>query len=86
MNNCLDVEVVQQNEDNSGDDDDNSETVMTEMRFAPDNVHNLDAMFQAMNVCQALHPDPNESFSDGNLFINNYLKTFFLFIKFKTTI
>ncbi|XP_008551771.1 methylosome subunit pICln [Microplitis demolitor] len=60
-----DVEVVQQNEDNSGDDDDNSETVMTEMRFAPDNVHNLDAMFQAMNVCQALHPDPNESFSDA---------------------
>lgn len=35
------------------------------MRFAPDNTNNLEAMFQAMNQCQALHPDPQDSFSDG---------------------
>lgn len=55
-------------EDNSaGDDenDDDSETPMTEMRFAPDNTNNLELMFQAMNQCQALHPDPQDSFSDG---------------------
>ena len=36
------------------------------MRFAPDNTSNLEAMFLAMNECQALHPDPQDSFSDGN--------------------
>ncbi|KAK0162144.1 hypothetical protein PV327_008506 [Microctonus hyperodae] len=62
------VAVLQNNGNDgtdSGDEDDvESETVMTEMRFAPDNIHNLDAMFQAMNQCQALHPDPQDSFSD----------------------
>ncbi|KAK0086779.1 hypothetical protein PV325_011205 [Microctonus aethiopoides] len=52
---------------NSGDEEDDadSETVITEMRFAPDNTNNLDAIFQAMNQCQALHPDPQDSFSDA---------------------
>ncbi|XP_034935872.1 methylosome subunit pICln [Chelonus insularis] len=58
------VEVVEQNEENSSDDNADSETVMTEMRFAPDNTNNLDAMFQAMNHCQALHPDPQDNSSD----------------------
>lgn len=64
-----DVDVIQKDDNSSGDDDnddDDSETVMTEMRFAPDNTNNLDAMFQAMNHCQTLHPDPQDSFSDGN--------------------
>lgn len=39
------------------------------MRFAPDNTNNLDAMFQAMNSCQALHPDPQDSFSDGKIIL-----------------
>ncbi|XP_011314976.1 methylosome subunit pICln [Fopius arisanus] len=51
-------------EDDSGEDDD-SEIPLTEMRFAPDNVNNLDAMFHAMNQCQELHPDPQDSFSDA---------------------
>lgn len=53
------------NSDDDDDDDDDSDAPMTEMRFAPDNTNNLDAMFQAMNQCQALHPDPNDSFSDA---------------------
>lgn len=47
------------------DDDDDSDAPITEMRFAPDNTNSLDAMFQAMNDCQALNPDPQDSFSDG---------------------
>lgn len=65
----LDVNLHQNEDDNSGDDDD-SETPMTEMRFAPDNTNNLDAMFHAMNQCQALHPDPQDSFSDGEYIIS----------------
>lgn len=53
------------NEDDDDDDDDDSDAPITEMRFAPDNTNNLDAMFQAMKACQALHPDPQDSFSDG---------------------
>ncbi|KAF7989581.1 hypothetical protein HCN44_008255 [Aphidius gifuensis] len=60
---------VQPNDNDANDDDDDdeeeSETPMTEMRFAPDNTNSLDAMFQAMNTCQALHPDPQDSFSDA---------------------
>ncbi|KAJ8678901.1 hypothetical protein QAD02_014688 [Eretmocerus hayati] len=52
-------------ENNGEDDDDDSEAPITEMRFAPDDVNNLDAMFQAMNECQALHRDPQDSFSDA---------------------
>ncbi|XP_033223452.1 methylosome subunit pICln [Belonocnema kinseyi] len=47
------------------EDEDDSDAPMTEMRFAPDNTNNLDAMFQAMSQCQALHPDPHDSFSDA---------------------
>lgn len=52
--------------DDEEEDDDESETPMTEIRFAPENVNSLDAMFQAMSQCQALHPDPQDSFLDGN--------------------
>lgn len=52
--------------DNSSEnEDDDEDTPITEMRFAPDNTNNLELMFQAMNACQALHPDPQDSFSDG---------------------
>lgn len=49
----------------SENEDDDEDTPITEMRFAPDNTNNLELMFQAMNACQALHPDPQDSFSDG---------------------
>ncbi|KOC67352.1 Methylosome subunit pICln, partial [Habropoda laboriosa] len=49
----------------SENEDEDADTPITEMRFAPDNTNNLEAMFHAMNQCQALHPDPQDSFSDG---------------------
>lgn len=54
------------NDDDDEDEDNESETPITEMRFAPENVNSLDSMFQAMSQCQALHPDPQDSFLDGN--------------------
>jgi nucleotide-sensitive chloride channel 1A len=58
-------------DNNDDDDDDESDIPITEMRFAPDNINNLDNIFQAMNECQALHPDPQDSFSDGEInFLN----------------
>lgn len=52
-------------ENGSENDDDDADTLITEMRFIPDNKTNLEVMFQAMNECAALHPDPQDSFSDG---------------------
>jgi len=40
---------------------------MTEVRFIPEDRGLLEAMFHAMSVCQTLHPDPNDSVSDGIL-------------------
>lgn len=34
---------------------------MLELRFVPDVTQNLDSMFKAMNECQLLHPDPDDS-------------------------
>ncbi|XP_066592938.1 methylosome subunit pICln isoform X1 [Prorops nasuta] len=59
------LESSADNGSDNEDEDDDPDTVMTEMRFAPDNTNNLEAMFQAMNQCQALHPDPQDSFSDA---------------------
>ncbi|XP_014219383.1 methylosome subunit pICln [Copidosoma floridanum] len=61
------LEPSERNADDSDEinQDDDSEAPITEMRFAPDDTNNLDAMFQAMNQCQALHPDPQDSFSDA---------------------
>ncbi|XP_043283451.1 methylosome subunit pICln [Venturia canescens] len=48
-----------------GEDEEPEEPPMTEFMFTPDDTNSLDAMFQAMNQCQALHPDPQDSFSDA---------------------
>jgi len=48
--------------------DEDSEAGMqdtTEMRFVPDDKGMLDAMFHAMSECQSLHPDSQDSFSEG---------------------
>ncbi|KAK0078825.1 hypothetical protein PV326_009106 [Microctonus aethiopoides] len=50
--------AVLQNNGNVGtnskaEDDVESETIMTEMRFALDNINNLDAVFQIMNQCES---------------------------------
>src|SRR5687768_3529616 len=54
------------------DDDDESENEsaessvgMSEVRFVPEDKSLLDAMFQAMSECQALHPDPGCESDEG---------------------
>merc|ERR1719468_1456224 len=42
----------------SDDDEDDGEGGMTEVRFAPDDKSKIQAMFNYMSTCQALHPDP----------------------------
>ncbi|XP_051175402.1 methylosome subunit pICln [Leptopilina boulardi] len=59
------AQTPESNSDDDDDDDDDSDGPMTEMRFAPDNTNNLDAMFQAMSQCQSLHRDPQDSCSDA---------------------
>ena len=38
---------------------------ITEIRFIPDDKGVLNLLFDALRECQALHPDPEDSFSDG---------------------
>lgn len=61
----IDMPLLLSPDNSSENEDDDEDTPITEMRFAPDNTNNLELMFQAMNACQALHPDPQDSFSDG---------------------
>uniref|UniRef100_A0A0A9ZD01 Methylosome subunit pICln n=1 Tax=Lygus hesperus TaxID=30085 RepID=A0A0A9ZD01_LYGHE len=48
----------------NGDSEDEGEDEITEFRFIPDDAGALDRMFQAMNECQLLNPDPNDSISE----------------------
>jgi len=52
--------------DGEGDagDDNEEDDMCCEVRFCPDNVLDLEPMFQAMNQCQELHPDPTMNDSD----------------------
>ncbi|KAI4479019.1 hypothetical protein M0804_011481 [Polistes exclamans] len=59
-----DVQLSPSTENDSDNEDDEGDTPTTEMSFVPDDSTNLEAMFEAMNQCQALHPDPQDSFSD----------------------
>jgi len=43
------------------DNEEESEGGMTEIRFIPADKSRLDALFQAMNECSALHPDSDQS-------------------------
>lgn len=63
-----DMALPLSSENSSENEDDDGDTAITEMQFAPDNTNNLDLMFQAMNTCQALHPDPQDSFSDEDIY------------------
>uniref|UniRef100_A0A915JAR3 Uncharacterized protein n=1 Tax=Romanomermis culicivorax TaxID=13658 RepID=A0A915JAR3_ROMCU len=44
------------------------EQPITELRFVPQDKNALETIFQALSECQALHPDEDDSFSDGNDF------------------
>ena len=60
--------------------DDEPESDMSEVRFIPEDRGLLDAMFHAMSVCQTLHPDPNDSVSDGIVFLTSFKHNSFLLI------
>lgn len=60
----LDTDFSGEAESNFSDDGESD--VTTELRLVPDDRGMLDAMFHALNICQTLHPDPEDSFSDGN--------------------
>ncbi|XP_014256606.1 methylosome subunit pICln [Cimex lectularius] len=47
-------------EQGSDEEEEDAEDKMTEIRFIPDDKTSLDSMYSAMNVCQALHPDPQQ--------------------------
>ncbi|XP_075214815.1 chloride nucleotide-sensitive channel icln [Lycorma delicatula] len=64
LDTCLEDEG--QNESVSGDEGDDPGSGITEMHFVPEDKGMLDAMFQAMNHCQVLHPDPQDSFSEDD--------------------
>lgn len=49
--------------ENGGESDDDSTDPITEIRFIPEDKAALDGMYKAMCDCQALHPDPEDSFS-----------------------
>merc|ERR1719187_3018972 len=48
---------AENDEDDEGDDDDDP---VTEIRFVPSDMNQLDQMFAVMSDCQALHPDSDE--------------------------
>lgn len=50
------------NEDDDDNEDDDS--IFTEFRFVPPDKGTLEAMFQSMSECQALHPDEDDSNSE----------------------
>lgn len=52
------------------------------MKFVPVNKNNLKAMFEAMSECQALHPDPQDNYTDGKFLLRSITKiqNTFLFI------
>lgn len=46
------------------DDEDDEETACTELKFIPTDPMSLEPMYQALNECQALHPDPQDQSDD----------------------
>ena len=46
------------------DDEDDEETACTEIKFIPTDPMSLEPMYQALNECQALHPDPQDQSDD----------------------
>lgn len=61
------LEPKPENQDSDEDDEEDEESQMSEVRFIPEDRGLLDAMYHAMTVCQVLHPDPNDSVSDGKI-------------------
>lgn len=52
------------NEAEDSDEEDDEGTTCTELKFIPSDPMSLEPMYQALNVCQALHPDPEDQSDD----------------------
>eukprot|EP00123_Amoebidium_parasiticum_P009001 comp19146_c0_seq1/m.21819 comp19146_c0_seq1/g.21819 ORF comp19146_c0_seq1/g.21819 comp19146_c0_seq1/m.21819 type:complete len:241 (-) comp19146_c0_seq1:270-992(-) len=59
-----DGQAEEQGSDEEEEAGQEAEPTVSELRFVPENQAALDAMFQAMSECQALHPDPDEDAMD----------------------
>ncbi|XP_022201788.1 methylosome subunit pICln [Nilaparvata lugens] len=60
---CLDEGQNGGNDNEDDDDEEEEKPEYTEMYFVPDDSSRLNDMFTAMNECQALNPDPEDSLS-----------------------
>lgn len=56
--------VVEDEEIDEGNVSDTSETEGTEIHIVPQDSNTINQIFYAMNHCQSLHPDPNDSISE----------------------
>uniref|UniRef100_T1IW02 Methylosome subunit pICln n=1 Tax=Strigamia maritima TaxID=126957 RepID=T1IW02_STRMM len=59
------LEDASESEDEEEEEGDYNSTPVTEIRFVPQDTTILDAMYRTMSECQTLHPDPNDSISEG---------------------
>lgn len=50
----------------SDDDEDDEDSGMIEIRLVPQDKATLEDIFMAMNQCQKLHPDPDQSPLSGS--------------------
>ncbi|KAK6317339.1 hypothetical protein J4Q44_G00127390 [Coregonus suidteri] len=66
--NCEKDVEEEDDEDESTDDDCDADSIspVTEIRFVPSDTASLEPMFSAISECQALHPDPEDSDSEGD--------------------
>uniref|UniRef100_A0A8D8V2F0 Methylosome subunit pICln n=1 Tax=Cacopsylla melanoneura TaxID=428564 RepID=A0A8D8V2F0_9HEMI len=63
---CIYLQVEKENADEDGaggdmSDEDEDDSGMIEIRLVPQDKATLEDIFMAMNQCQKLHPDPNQS-------------------------
>ncbi|KAL0994637.1 hypothetical protein UPYG_G00125190 [Umbra pygmaea] len=61
-------EVDEGDDEESSVDDSDTDSIgpVTEIRFVPSDEASLEPMFAAMSECQALHPDPEDTDSEGD--------------------
>lgn len=66
----LDTDFNGESEISCLESNDTDDQTTTEIRLVPDDKGMLDAIFHALNICQTLHPDPDDSISDGKIYLN----------------
>lgn len=77
------LEPSTQRDDSGEESDDNAdEEQITELMFAPLDQDALPRMYSAMCDCQAMHPDPNDSFTDEGTLANHKQISYYWQIKY----